>query len=699
MILRDIILFLFSDKRVYFCYYLLSSFAISETNFNITKRNLDMIRTKLVIALGLILLWKCTAEELSQVHTIQYEFINFQIPSSIHTSGEITFRNPLWEIDFSKNIFASFNHPSLSIFGTPKKFILKLWASSEGSELELLLASHFQFFRKKIGTLYYGEQTIEFNAPPEGWEYFSGENDGKVRTPLRFIQLQINRAHCPSNTLQLQIQSFICETEIPSHQECILISKTYTNNQGIYSSCSFTNLLDKDVSGELFIQIKDWEENILSSSSQKWTIPPSAQSIQSDIPLSIPDNKNFIEIVWTFKRDDGKTFTAISTYSREINYPMDKTLNPNSPWGMGLYFLRYGSDQKSREKSAQIASQAGIKWTREDFAWSHIEPEPGKFDFAYYDNIVNTANAYGISVYGILCYWAPWTEPYTMKGVEDFVRYAEATVNHFKDRVKFWEIYNEPNIFFWQGPKELYPELVKRCYDVIKKVDPEAQILAISTSGIDNQFIDFCLKADTPFDILTIHPYRRTLDDVKFIDELKRVAQQVQNRPVWITEMGWSNHLWKDGVTEREQALLFARCYLSAIASGVVQNISWYDFRNDGNDPFYFEYNFGIVHEDFSPKPALRACTNICRNLPNKDIQTRIDFGEDVIAFQQGTFLVLWSIKEDKCLRVKVNKSPIQIQNLMGEVIKEESKSKYIYLPLKKGYPLFITQGEIKGIK
>lgn len=659
-----------------------------------------MLRTKLAIALGLLLLWKCIAEEPTQTQTTQYEFISLQSdPSSIYLSSNVSFKNPLWEIDFSKNTSASFNHPSLSIFGTPKKLILKLWASSEGSELELLLASHFQFFKKKIGTLQYGEQTIEFDAPPEGWEYFSGENDGKVRTPLRFIQLQVNKANCPSNILQLQFQSFTCETDIPSNQECILISKTYTRDQGVYSSCCFTNLLNKEVSGNLCIQLKDWEQNVLSSISQELTIPSSARPIHLEIPVQIPENKNFIEIWWTFKRSDGKVFSANSTYSKEIDFPIDKTLNPDSPWGMGLYFLRYGSDQKSRERAAQIASRVGIKWTREDFVWSQIEPEPGRFDFDYYDNIVNTALKYGISVYGILCYWASWTEPYTMKGVEDFVRYAEATVNHFKDRVKFWEIYNEPNIFFWQGPKELYPELVKRCYEAIKRADPEAQVLAISTSGIDNHFIDFCLQANTPFDILTIHPYRPTLDDIKFINELKKVAKQVQNRPVWITEMGWSSHLWKNGVTEREQALLLARCYLSAIASGAVQNISWYDFRNDGSDPFYFESNFGIVREDFSPKPALRACANICKNLPDKNIKTRTDFGEDVIAFQQGKIIVIWPTKEDKCLKVKVTESPVEVQNLMGETIMEDNKSKYIRLPLKKGYPLFIIQGQIKGIK
>ena len=63
-----------------------------------------------------------------------------------------------------------------------------------------------------------------------------------------------------------------------------------------------------------------------------------------------------------------------------------------------------------------------------------------------------------------------------------------------------------PNIFFWEGPKELYPLLVKKCYAAIKEEDPEAQVLAISTSGIERKFIARVLEAGAPFDVLGIHP-------------------------------------------------------------------------------------------------------------------------------------------------------------------------------------------------
>ncbi|MGB1700168.1 MAG: family 1 glycosylhydrolase, partial [Nannocystaceae bacterium] len=77
---------------------------------------------------------------------------------------------------------------------------------------------------------------------------------------------------------------------------------------------------------------------------------------------------------------------------------------------------------------------------------------PGKYDFHYYDKVVETARRHGISVYGLLAYWSRWTKPYTEEGIDDFCRWARAVVRRYKGKVKHWEIYNEPNIFFWSGP-------------------------------------------------------------------------------------------------------------------------------------------------------------------------------------------------------------------------------------------------------
>ncbi|MCX8065890.1 MAG: glycosyl hydrolase [Candidatus Hydrogenedentes bacterium] len=638
------------------------------------------------------------------VKTEAEQSIVYEIPifteenHSLQLSG-ITFIDANWEIDFSKHIQAEVSHPSYSLFGTPQKFIIQLWTSSMGWELEILLGSHFQFFKKTIRVTGYGLQTIEINAPPEGWEYFSGENDGKVRTPLRFLRFYIKKGSCPSEILRLRFLKFICETILPPPQECIIISNiSKSEGEKILCSCEIRNLLPREVSGNLRVKIKDWDENILHESVfSNILLCPGGEKMQFQLTHRFPEEKKFLEAEWIFERSDGNIFKNYSTICKEPSLEVDKLVNEASPWGMGMYFYRYGNNQIAREKSAEMGSKAGIKWTREDFSWSIIEPSPGKFTFDYYDNIVNTGLKYGISTYALLCYWAPWTEPYTMKGIEDFVNYTRRTVQHFKDRIKYWEVYNEPNIFFWQGPKELYPELVKKCYQVIKEIDPKAKVLAISTSGIDFQFIKKCLEANTPFDILTVHPYRKELNEEKFINELKRTHDLIGGRPIWITEMGWSTHLWTGGVTEREQALLIARCYLSALASGVVENISWYDFRNDGNDPFYFEENFGIVRSDFSLKPAYLACANICTQIRDKNVVTLEFSSDNLIGIKHQHTTVIWAFKKDSAITIKAI-DDVTITNLVGEEVGHIKSGKKRLVTLKKPYPIFI-RGNCKVVE
>ncbi len=173
----------------------------------------------------------------------------------------------------------------------------------------------------------------------------------------------------------------------------------------------------------------------------------------------------------------------------------------------------------------------------------------------------------------------------------------------------------------------MYAELLKQAYAAVKKGNPQAQVLGCSTAGIDRGFIRKTMELGGPFDILTIHPYRGHLDDQEFIGDLHKVADLAKRpdgsrRPVWITEMGWATHMPHNSLamdfqvtTQRRQAELIARAYIDAIASNVAPNISWYDFRNDGDDPFNFEHNMGIITRDFRPKPAYRAYATMTRML------------------------------------------------------------------------------------
>jgi hypothetical protein len=388
-------------------------------------------------------------------------------------------------------------------------------------------------------------------------------------------------------------------------------------------------------------------------------------------------------------------------------------LEPESLFGMGLYLYRYGGDARGlaqMEQAAQMARDAGVKWSREEFAWSRIEPRKGEFQWKFYDDMMACAQRNGITVYAIVCYWAPWTKPYTPEGIEDYVRYLQALVKRYGKDIKQWEIWNEPNIFFWQGPKEMYAELLKRSYAAIKELDPQAEVLGLSTAGIDYKFMDQMLALQAPFDILTIHPYRRVLKDTEFIADLKKASDKVmlpngRRRPVWLTEMGWAtftphNTLRQDFAPTplRAQAELIARSYLCAIVSGVEPRTFWYNFRNDGEDPVYFEHQMGIVHRDFRPKPAYRAYAVLASLLRGKVLERQVPMEGDTLAFTfkaaQGRTRVtaVWNPQRDAQVTVPVASAQVTLLNTMGEARKLNAPQGRCPVALRKGAVVYLVE-------
>jgi polysaccharide biosynthesis protein PslG len=79
------------------------------------------------------------------------------------------------------------------------------------------------------------------------------------------------------------------------------------------------------------------------------------------------------------------------------------------------------------------------------------------------------------------------------------------------------------------------------------------------------------------------------------------------NKPLWLTEIGWSDapdSMGAPTVNQEEMAAYVKAVYSTPLPANV---IFWYNFRNifaNSTDP---EHNFGLVNADFSPKPAFKA--------------------------------------------------------------------------------------------
>ena len=605
--------------------------------------------------------------------------------------------------------------PDHVLLGDLDRLRLRVRGRAPGHPVRLVLHTHFMTFYKTIGEFTGdGDQELVTEAPPgPGWEWHGGENDGKIHGPLRLGEIQFLRGD-HKDTTTLELREVAVEATCPNENRCVLLADTRGEGTAAQFTARVRAVSDAPLAGKLHWTVRDWEGLTLESGETGVTVPARTEAveIQTPVPARLAATRRFLEAEFSLDIPGQQVPPAAAVWLAGVEQPGDATLTPDSPFGMGVYLNRYGGDPRGlalMERAANLARDAGVKWSREDFSWGRLEPRPGQFDWTYYDHLLACARRNGISVYAIVGYWAAWTKPYTAAGIDDYVRFVKALVGRYHNDIHQWEIWNEPNIFFWQGPKDMYAELLTRSYAAIKEVDPAAQVLGLSTSGIDNKFIARMLDLKAPFDVLTIHPYRRQLNDQTFIQDLAAVAEQVKRpdgarRPVWLTEMGWATHQphntsHQDFVPTslREQAQLIARSYLCAIVSGVEPRTFWYDFRNDGEDPMYFEHQMGIVYSDFRPKPAYIAFATLTQALKGRKLAGSVPAPAGVFAFrfqpvtgQNGEVIAAWSPRADAEVELPWTAGRATRVNGLGERAEAPVANGKVRLALRKGAPAYL---------
>jgi len=101
--------------------------------------------------------------------------------------------------------------------------------------------------------------------------------------------------------------------------------------------------------------------------------------------------------------------------------------------------------------------------------------------------------------------------------MQGWLKFVETAVARYCDEVKHWDIWNEPNIDFWQpepNPQD-YAHLLKATSEKIKSIDPSAQVIGLGTSTIDFHYVSDVLQEDVieSIDYLGFHPYRYYPED------------------------------------------------------------------------------------------------------------------------------------------------------------------------------------------
>ncbi|MEF3274947.1 MAG: beta-galactosidase [Chloroflexus sp.] len=296
----------------------------------------------------------------------------------------------------------------------------------------------------------------------------------------------------------------------------------------------------------------------------------------------------------------------------------------------------------SLNRPADVIAQSGLGWAREEFQWGRIEPRPGQFDWTFTDRAVNELVQRGINILGLLNPAVGWATPdpaddtippelgsFYPPDPQLFARFAATVVNRYKDRVRYWQIWNEPdNATYWRPAPDpaAYAALLRAVYPAIKQADPNAIVLAAGIVSPEPAGSFLQAIADNgawgSFDVIALHPYtdpkgpeEGSIDTVG-IGAIKTLAARLGPKPIWVTEFGWSHtpsdRTGNQVVDLETQANYLVRAMALLRQAGVERVIMFRfkDMQLNNGVPFnsYGLLHYGSGQEDYTQfKPAFNA--------------------------------------------------------------------------------------------
>ena len=296
---------------------------------------------------------------------------------------------------------------------------------------------------------------------------------------------------------------------------------------------------------------------------------------------------------------------------------------------------------------------AGFGWVRQRIDWSRIEPQPGTFQWAWSDETLSAITAAGLVPVVVLegsPAWArddrdrppqgfsandrPWrfAPPATP---ETFARFAAAFADRYQDTVRFYQIWDEPNIAPHWGNRLIdpvgYARLLRAAAIAVRAADPDAVILAAALAptqdrghtAIDEGFFLqrlYAAGAAPYFDAVLVQPFgfgtgpedaRSRVDALNFrraawVRQVMVAASDGQT-PVWAVRFGWNRHVqdpWKtvsaaNQLRFTEEAIRHARANWPWLAA-----MGWPVDRPDA-PPSDAMWGFSLVSADGREHPLL----------------------------------------------------------------------------------------------
>lgn len=405
--------------------------------------------------------------------------------------------------------------------------------------------------------------------------------------------------------------------------------------------------------------------------------------------------------------------------------------NSNSNSVMGIHSYMANLDQ---------CHKLGARWFRlhglgnHYTYWDYIQPDSNTWK--WYDAQVNEIHSKGYNILGLLGFGARWSsqvpasEPppvngsdeyrigrYMPKDINQWKEYVRRTVGHYKDRIKHWEIWNEPDVStFWMGTPEQYVELLKTAYSAAKEADPNCTVIG-GGGACSPKWIKAILEAGALncMDAFSIHGYygdaTTSIDAGTYkprIDSLRNlIGQYGRVVPIWNTEGGTSNSTFFDDLdfafvppaTARDLFKYQKACneivkrWANIFSANVVRDFYYYAGWGAGNpDNTYEVYESVNSFNEFNNAPRPHAVAYAIFGYMTDGAIALDDLkltNSSVVChvFERGDklILVIWAdrpINNPLILKSNLTANDVKIYDIMGNNTVKNFKEEKLELPL-----------------
>jgi cellulose/xylan binding protein with CBM9 domain len=481
-----------------------------------------------------------------------------------------------------------------------------------------------------------------------------------------------------------------------------------------YITLFFRNNSDKTTDCKINWQIKDYWDKIVARGTVDTSIKKNENKTEKLKIPQLPIGYYRVSLESPDKAlKDELIFGVYQAMKYEGRLPFD--------WPLGCH----------NPDASPIVRALGFGLARSwDFTFKRVCPEKGKFNFKETDIVVDNCKKAKLNLMPILGYrlgksrhdkngnacipdWSiektvksskknSWAVDVSFPKIEAWKTYVKAIVSRYKDYIKAWEVFNEPNC--WLLPEEYVPYL-KATYEAAKEADPDCLIVGGGATsdwgGEPAPWTTKVLELDncSSLDVLSIHMYGNTPPEQykgqgtnEILAYLKKTMKKYgKDLPIWHTEksfnttqMGYSfEELKEPSVYLKEsnfrvsdfkakaQYLIRETLIDSAVGKG-----PYFWFGRLPNDiymaPRRKSYSLHHTEYDGSPCPELIAANGLARMLEgrnNPQELIKLDTTTYCALYEgkKGSMLAIWSIEGEAKIKLAVNKDDdFSLNNFFG---------------------------------